>query len=276
MSGLLTVDTILVDLGRHQKARVLDGVTFDVAAGEIVGLIGETGSGKSTIARTVLGAVTPTSGTVSVEGTDVGALRGRRRRLWRRGGAVQYIFQDPLRSLDPDHTIAASVGEGLRIARVQRAEVESRVDSALSEVGLDLALRGRRPAELSGGQRQRAAIARALVMRPSLLICDEPVSALDASSRDRVLRTLSDLRSAGDLGMLVISHDIGSLAAIADRILVLHDGVIVESGSTRDLLAHPQHPYTRLLVASVPVIGVAGIDPAERRRLRSAVADATR
>ena len=276
MSGLLTVDTLRVDLGRHQKVRVLDGVTFDVAAGEIVGLIGETGSGKSTIARTVLGAVTPTSGTVSVEGTDVGALRGRRRRLWRRGGAVQYIFQDPLRSLDPDHTIAVSVGEGLRIARVQRAEVESRVDSALSEVGLDLALRGRRPAELSGGQRQRAAIARALVMRPSLLICDEPVSALDASSRDRVLRTLSDLRSAGDLGMLVISHDIGSLAAIADRILVLHDGVIVESGSTRDLLAHPQHPYTRLLVASVPVIGVAGIDPAERRRLRSAVADATR
>jgi peptide/nickel transport system ATP-binding protein len=113
-------------------------------------------------------------------------------------------------------------------------------------------------------------------MRPSLLICDEPVSALDASSRDRVLRTLTDLRSAGDLGMLVISHDIGSLAAIADRILVLHDGVIVESGSTRDLLAHPQHPYTRRLVASVPVIGVAGIDPAERRRLRSAVADATR
>lgn len=276
MSGLLTVDTLRVDLGRHQKVRVLDGVTFDVAAGEIVGLIGETGSGKSTIARTVLGAVTPTSGTVSVEGTDVGALRGRRRRLWRRCGAVQYIFQDPLRSLDPDHTIAVSVGEGLRIARVQRAEVESRVDSALSEVGLDLALRGRRPAELSGGQRQRAAIARALVMRPSLLICDEPVSALDASSRDRVLRTLSDLRSAGDLGMLVISHDIGSLAAIADRILVLHDGVIVESGSTRDLLAHPQHPYTRLLVASVPVIGVAGIDPAERRRLRSAVADATR
>lgn len=276
MSGLLDVDDLRVDLGRHAKIRVLNGVTFDVGAGEIVGLIGETGSGKSTIARTILGAVTPASGTVTVEGTDVGSLRGRRRRLWRRGGAVQYIFQDPLRSLDPDHTIAVSVGEGLRIARVRRAEVESRVDSALSEVGLDLALRGRRPAELSGGQRQRAAIARALVMRPSLLICDEPVSALDASSRDRVLRTLSDLRSAGDLGMLVISHDIGSLAAIADRILVLHDGVIVESGSTRDLLADPQHPYTRLLVASVPVIGVAGIDSAERRRLRSAVADATR
>lgn len=276
MSGLLDVDDLRVDLGRHAKIRVLNGVTFDVGAGEIVGLIGETGSGKSTIARTILGAVTPASGTVTVEGTDVGSLRGRRRRLWRRGGAVQYIFQDPLRSLDPDHTIAVSVGEGLRIARVRRAEVESRVDSALSEVGLDLALRGRRPAELSGGQRQRAAIARALVMRPSLLICDEPVSALDASSRDRVLRTLSDLRSAGDLGMLVISHDIGSLAAIADRILVLHDGVIVESGFTRDLLADPQHPYTRLLVASVPVIGVAGIDSAERRRLRSAVADATR
>lgn len=276
MSGLLTVDSLRVDLGRYQKVRVLDGVSFEIRAGEIVGLIGETGSGKSTIARTILGAVAPASGTVTVEGTDVGALRGRRRRLWRRGGAVQYIFQDPLRSLDPDHTIAVSVGEGLRIGRVRASAVDSRVTRALLDVGLDQSLRCRRPVELSGGQRQRAAIARALVMRPSLLICDEPVSALDASSRDRVLRTLTDLRTTGDIGMLVISHDIGSLAAIADRILVLHDGVIVESGPTRDLLADPQHPYTRLLVASVPVIGVAGIDSAERHRLRSAVAAATR
>jgi len=276
MNALLTVAALRVDLGRHQKVRVLDGVSFEVGAGEIVGLIGETGSGKSTIARTILGAVTPAAGTVTVEGTDIGALRGRRRRLWRRGGAVQYIFQDPLRSLDPDHTIAVSVGEGLRIGGVRRSEVARLVDVALSDVGLDPVLRGRRPAELSGGQRQRAAIARALVMGPSLLVCDEPVSALDASSRDRVLRTLTDLRTTGDLGMLVISHDIGSLAAISDRILVLHDGVIVESGPTRDLLADPQHPYTRLLVASVPVIGVAGIDAAERRRLRNAVADATR
>ena len=276
MSALLTVDALRVDLGRHQKVRVLDGVSFEIGAGEIVGLIGETGSGKSTIARTILGAVAPASGTVTVEGTDIGALRGRRRRLWRRGGAVQYIFQDPLRSLDPDHTIAVSVGEGLRIGRARRSEVARRVDLALSDVGLEPVLRSRRPAELSGGQRQRAAIARALVMGPSLLICDEPVSALDASSRDRVLRTLTDLRTTGDLGMLVISHDIGSLAAISDRILVLHDGVIVESGPTRNLLADPQHPYTRLLVASVPVIGVAGIDSAERRRLRSNVADATR
>jgi ABC-type glutathione transport system ATPase component len=276
MSGLLTVDSLRVDLGRHHKVRVLDGVSFEVRAGEVVGLIGETGSGKSTIARTILGAVAPASGTVTVQGTDVGILRGRRRRLWRRTGAVQYIFQDPLRSLDPDQTIAVSVGEGLRIGRARGPEVESRVNGALSDVGLDQSLRGRRPAELSGGQRQRAAIARALVMRPSLLICDEPVSALDASSRDRVLRTLTDLRTTGDLGLLVISHDIGSLAAIADRILVLHDGVIVESGTTRDLLADPQHPYTRLLVASVPVIGVAGIASTERHRLRSAVAAATR
>jgi ABC-type glutathione transport system ATPase component len=276
MSGLLTVDSLRVDLGRHHKVRVLDGVSFEVRAGEVVGLIGETGSGKSTIARTILGAVAPASGTVTVQGTDVGILRGLRRRLWRRTGAVQYIFQDPLRSLDPDHPIAVSVGEGLRIGRARGPEVESRVNGALSDVGLDQSLRGRRPAELSGGQRQRAAIARALVMRPSLLICDEPVSALDASSRDRVLRTLTDLRTTGDLGLLVISHDIGSLAAIADRILVLHDGVIVESGPTRDLLADPQHPYTRLLVASVPVIGVAGIASTERHRLRSAVAAASR
>jgi ABC-type glutathione transport system ATPase component len=276
MSGLLTVDSLRVDLGRHHRVRVLDGVSFEVGAGEVVGLIGETGSGKSTIARTVLGAVAPASGTVTVRGTDVGTLRGRRRRLWRRNGAVQYIFQDPLRSLDPDHTVAQSVGEGLRIGRVPGPEVESRVSRALADAGLDQSLRGRRPAELSGGQRQRAAIARALVMRPSLLICDEPVSALDASSRDRVLRTLTDLRTTGDLGVLVISHDIGSLAAISDRILVLHGGAIVESGPTRDLLADPQHPYTRLLVASVPVIGVAGIDSNERHRLRSAVAAATR
>lgn len=270
---LLDVTGLSVDLGRAPRVRVLDDVSLRVRAGEVVGVVGESGSGKTTLARAILRAVPTAAGGIAVEDRDVTALRGRALRRWRRAGVAQYVFQDPLRSLDPGVTIFDSVAEGPRIAGRPRAEVTARVDAALAEVGLDAALAGRRPGELSGGQRQRAAIARALAVDPRLLILDEPVSALDAASRDRVVRSLIRLRDErrDSLGMLVISHDIGSLAALSDRLVVLYRGRIVEDGLTRQVVRAPQHPYTRLLISSVPLIGVEAPDREERASLRALV-----
>lgn len=270
---LLDVTGLSVDLGRAPRVRVLDDVSIRVRAGEVVGVVGESGSGKTTLARAILRAVPAAAGNIAVEGRDVTALRGRALRQWRREGVAQYVFQDPLRSLDPAVTVFDSVAEGPRIAGRSRAEVSARVNAALAEVGLDEALARRLPGALSGGQRQRAAIARALAVDPRLLILDEPVSALDAASRDRVVRSLIRLRDErrDSLGMLVISHDIGSLAALSDRLVVLYRGRIVEDGLTRQIVRSPQHPYTRLLISSVPLIGVEAPDREERATLRALV-----
>ncbi len=250
---VLELDRVSVDFGR---VRVLDGVSLTVRPGEVVGVVGESGSGKTTLARTVLRAVAPAEGSVSVAGRDITRLRGAALRAWRRSGAAQYVFQDPLRSLDPAVSVADSIVEGLRIARVPRADAARRRTAALEAVGLDEELIARLPSGLSGGQRQRAAIARALVVEPRLLVLDEPVSALDAASRDRVVQALIALRNqrGSDLAMLVISHDIGSLAAMSDRLVVLNRGRIVEDGLTRRVVAQPEHPYTRRLIESVPLI----------------------
>ena len=259
MSAQPTIDSVLhldglsVDFG---PVRVLDGISLTVRAGEVVGVVGESGSGKTTLARTVLRAVAPAEGRVNVAGRDVTRLRGTALRAWRRSGTVQYVFQDPLRSLDPAVTVADSIVEGLRIARVPGSDAARRRAAALGAVGLDDELIARLPAGLSGGQRQRAAIARALVVEPRLLVLDEPVSALDAASRDRVVQALIALRDqrGSDLAMLVISHDIGSLAAMSDRLVVLNRGRVVEDGPTRRVVAQPEHPYTRRLIDSVPLI----------------------
>ena len=232
--------------------RVLDGVDLDARAGEILGVIGETGSGKTTLARAVVGLAPVTGGRITVDGEDRTALRGRALRLARRGGAVQYMFQDPLRSLDPDLTVRQLVGEPLAVARLPRADREPRVLDALDRVGLDRALAGRTPGRLSGGQRQRVALARAIVTRPRLLIADEPVSALDASNRNHVLRLLDTLRRELGLAVVVISHDLDSLAGVADRVAVLYRGHLVEHGPAEAVLTDPQHPYTALLAASAP------------------------
>jgi len=277
MTALLEVEDLSVDLGRAPRVRVLHDVSLRVRPGEVVGVVGESGSGKTTLARAILRAVDASTGRIVVQGREVQALRGRRLRDWRRAGAAQYVFQDPLRSLDPGVRVVDSVAEGLRIAGVPRDEAAARVTAALAAVGLSDELARRRPAELSGGQRQRIAIARALAVEPRLLILDEPVSALDAASRDRVIRALIGLRDAaagrGDdaLGMLVISHDIGSLAAVSDRLVVLYRGRVVEDGLTRDVVSSPRHPYTRLLISSVPLIGVDAPDRAERTALRALV-----
>ncbi|MDT0158740.1 ABC transporter ATP-binding protein [Microbacterium sp. ARD32] len=252
---VLEVKDLAVDYG---SVRVLDGLSLSLRAGQVVGVVGESGSGKTTLAKTVLRTVEVAQGRVLVGGEDITRLRGAGLRRWRRAGAVQYVFQDPLRSLDPGVRVTDSIAEGLRIAGVPAAAAKERFDAAVQAVDLDAELLERLPAGLSGGQRQRVAIARALVVQPRLLVLDEPVSALDAASRDRVVQSLIALRRARgqELGMLVISHDIGSLAALSDRLVVLHHGRIVENGPTAQVVAKPQHPYTRRLIESVPVIDV--------------------
>ncbi|KRC53591.1 MULTISPECIES: ABC transporter ATP-binding protein [unclassified Nocardioides] len=230
---------------------------LDVRPGEIVGIVGETGSGKTTLARATVGLVAPAAGTIAFAGSDVGGLRGRARRAFRRSGQVQLVFQDPLRSLDPDLTIGEIVREPLDIAgTLSRAERQERVVESLRLVGLDPdAVLARHPRQLSGGQRQRASLARAISTRPRLLFCDEPVSALDVSNRNLVLNLLDQLRRDLDLAVVIIAHDLSSLAGIADRVAVFYRGRIVEQGPIRDVLEDPAHPYTALLTASAPSIG---------------------
>ncbi|CAN5129511.1 N/A [soil metagenome] len=275
--GLLRVSGLDVTLGRgRRRSPVLHGVDLAVDRGEIVGLIGETGSGKTTLARSVLGSVTPMAGSVLVDGVDVTALDAGERRALRRRGTVQYVFQDPLLSLDPDLTAGQSVAEGLRIRGGRDAPaVAAAVDAALGAVGLDPSLGARHPADLSGGQRQRVAIARALVLDPHLLLCDEPVSALDAANRIQVLDLLCLLRDERDLGVLFISHDLGSVAGIADRIVVLYRGRVVEEGPTARVILEPQHPYTRLLLGSAPTLSGGEADRGRRQELRRLLAAET-
>ena len=253
---LLAVESVDVTLGHGWRAnQVLSGVDLDVWPGEIVGLVGETGSGKTTLARTVVGLVHPRRGRILFEGLPISALRRGALRAQRRRGDVQLVFQDPLRSLDPDLTVAEIVAEGLTIrGETDRGEIRQRVTSALEKVGLDATVLERTPGQISGGQRQRVSIARALAVEPRLLICDEPVSALDASTRNYVLRLLEELRTSLGLAIVIISHDLSSLAGIADRIVVLYRGRIVEDGPVDRVFATPLHPYTALLMASAPSV----------------------
>jgi ABC-type glutathione transport system ATPase component len=253
---------------RRRRRRALHGVSLSVQRGEALGLIGETGSGKSTLARAVLGLVQPSAGRIVVDGEDVTRYTARRRRALRRRGVVQYVFQDPLRSLDPDLTVVESLLEPLLVQGLGRAQALARVRSYLPRVRLDEGLLERLPGELSGGQRQRVAVARALVPEPSLVILDEPVSALDAANRVQVLRIVQELRDAG-VALVFISHDLGSVAGVADRIAVLYQGELVETGSARDVLTSPQHAYTRLLVGSVPTLRGGAADRGQRHALRA-------
>jgi oligopeptide/dipeptide ABC transporter ATP-binding protein len=259
---LLAVENLDVVLGRGWQANhVLSQVDLKIWPGEIVGLVGETGSGKTTLARTVVGLIRPKKGRVVFDGIEISRLRGAARRRERRSGRVQLVFQDPLRSLDPDLTVAAIVGEGLKIrGGLSAGDIEARVVDALAKVGLSSALRPRQPGQLSGGQRQRVSIARALAAEPKLLLCDEPVSALDASNRNYILRLLAELRGSLGLPIVIISHDLSSLAGIADRVVVLYRGRIVEDGPVAQVFTRPRHPYTALLMASAPRVDKSRVD----------------
>ncbi|MER5182488.1 ABC transporter ATP-binding protein [Streptomyces sp. NPDC002896] len=262
-AALLEITGLGVSYGRRavvrgsaRRTRVLADVGLTVRAGEIVGIIGETGSGKTTLARATVGLVRPDAGSIRFDGRDLTALDRRELRDFRRSGRIQYMFQDPLRSQDPDLMVRQIVAEPLAaVGALTRQERAARADEALTLVGLDAAELGERiPGQISGGQRQRVSLARAIVTRPQLLLSDEPVSALDASNRNLVLGLLDRLRRDLGLAVVVISHDLSSLAGIADRVAVLYRGRLVEQGPISEVLEHPRHPYTALLTASAPSV----------------------
>jgi peptide/nickel transport system ATP-binding protein len=258
--------------GRARR-RVLRSIDLTVGRGETVGLIGETGSGKTTLLRAVLGVAPPAAGSIHFDGAEIGALRGHALRDFRRSGRIQYVFQDPLQSLDPDRSVGWSIAEGLRIRGVHdRAAIATRVAAALEAVGLDAAFEARLPRELSGGQRQRVVIARALVVDPALLLLDEPVSSLDAASRTQILELLATLARERGIAQILISHDLGSVAGVTDRVAVLYRGQIVETGATTQLLHEPRHSYTRLLIGSAPTLTDGAADETQRHALRAALA----
>jgi oligopeptide/dipeptide ABC transporter ATP-binding protein len=263
---LLAVDRLRVEYPVRNRPpfRAVDDVCLAVGPGETVGLVGESGSGKTTIANAVLGFAPAVAGTISFDGEDVlGATRDRRRRL---SASLQVVFQDPYSSLNPSRTIGKTLAETLRPhGSPPKAEAGRRVASMLERVGLDPAAAGRYPGQFSGGQRQRIAIARALIVRPRLVICDEPVSSLDLSVQAQVLNLLRGLQDELGVSYLFISHDLAVVQHISKRVVVLYRGRVMEAGPAAAVYYQPAHPYTRALLASAPVP-----DPSLQRARRAA------
>jgi oligopeptide transport system ATP-binding protein len=232
--------------------RAVDGVSFDVKRGETLGLVGESGCGKSTTGRTILQLYKPTAGKVTFEGTDLITLKGEQMRQMRR--KMQMIFQDPYASLNPRMTVAQLVAEPLMVHNVATgAEINQRVEHLLEIVNLNPAFASRYPHEFSGGQRQRIGVARALALQPSFIICDEPISALDVSIQAQVVNLLEELQQQFNLTYLFIAHDLSMVKHISDRVAVMYLGVIVELASRDELYAKPLHPYTQALLSAVPI-----------------------
>jgi oligopeptide transport system ATP-binding protein len=255
-------------LGRStHSVLAVDGVSFEIRSGETLGLVGESGSGKSTTGYAILQLTKPTSGSVRFEGRELIGLRRNELRRTRR--EMQIIFQDPYSSLDARMTVAQIVAEPLRVHRVgDRATQRARVDELLDRVGFDPAHASRYPHEFSGGQRQRIGIARALALSPKLVICDEPVSALDVSIQAQILNLLNDLQETLGLTYLFIAHDLAVVRLMSDRIAVMRAGRIVETGEAEAVYSDPQHPYTKALLAAVPVPDPRRMQ-AERERRRA-------
>jgi peptide/nickel transport system ATP-binding protein len=251
---LLTVEHLVVEYGpTGQRVHAVSDISFDLKRGETLGLVGESGCGKSSLARAVLQLSRPTAGKVVFDGIDLTRQTGERLRQLRR--RVQVIFQDPIASLNPRRRVNDIVAEPLVIAGVgDRQERESRVRAVLKAVGLDPDLVARRwPHEFSGGQCQRISIARALVLEPELLICDEPVSALDVSIRAQILNLLEDMKARYGLTLIFIAHDLAVVKAVSDRVAVMYLGKLCEIGPAEQLFKKPGHPYTALLLAAIPL-----------------------
>lgn len=243
-------------LGPRTVVRAVDDVSLDIGAKETLALVGESGSGKSTVARCVLGLVRPQGGTITYEGSALGPI-DRRPAESQRG--IQMVFQDPGSSLNPRMTIGSIIGEAWRAhpAVAPPGDRREALRRVLADVGLDAGVADRRPSALSGGQQQRVSIARALALRPRLLVCDEAVSALDVSVQSQILRLLVDLKRAHELSVLFITHDLAVVRQIADRVAVMKSGELVESTSADELFTAPSHPYTvDLLRAAYDLEGV--------------------
>ena len=240
-------------LGRHVLLKALDGVSFSLAPGETLGVVGESGCGKSTLARAVLQLIPPTAGEVVWLGRPIQGLGVREMRPLRRD--MQMVFQDPLAALDPRMTVGEIIGEPLDTFMPSLAEAgrKTRVQEMLAKVGLSPHMVNRYPHEFSGGQCQRIGIARAMILNPKLIVCDEPVSALDVSIQAQIVNLLMKLQREFNLSLIVISHDLSVVRHISHRILVLYLGRMMEVASRDELYANPRHPYTQALISAVPI-----------------------
>ncbi|WP_106401068.1 ATP-binding cassette domain-containing protein [Actinocorallia populi] len=247
---------------RARPVEILHGVSLTVGEGETLGLVGESGSGKTTIGRALLGLAEPSGGSVVFAGRDITCLPSKERRALARD--IQVVFQDPYTSLNPSLTIGDILSEPLIVQGATAKDARGKVGELLDRVGLPADAAERLPREFSGGQRQRVAIARALAPEPRLIVCDEPVSALDLSTQARVLDLLIDIQRRTGVAYLFISHDLAVVRHISHRVAVLYRGDLVETGPARKITATPEHPYTRRLVLASPVA-----DPVEQERRRA-------
>jgi len=263
---ILATDNVSRYYSRGRKVvKAVDGVTITVARGRTVAVVGETGSGKSTLGRLLVGLESPTSGSVYFLGQDIGKIKRKERRSFRR--EVQLVFQDPLDSLDPRWSVQRIVAEPLLLyEQGPRRKVQERVDELLSMVGLDTSIRDRRPSELSGGQRQRVGIARAIAPGPRVIVADEPVSALDVSVQAQIANLLVDLQRRLGISYVIIAHGLEVVRYLADEVAVMYLGRVVEVGRNEQVFGQPRHPYTESLLASVP-------RPDPRARLKLKVAN---
>jgi oligopeptide transport system ATP-binding protein len=254
---------ILIDREVDQ-VRAVDGISFSIPRGRTLGLVGESGSGKSTACRAILQLVEPTSGSIRFEDEEIAGYSRRQMRPLRR--QMQMVFQDPYASLNPRKRVGQIVGDPLKRQKVASgSELRTQVQELLERVGLSPEHYNRYPHEFSGGQRQRIGIARAIALKPKLIVADEPVSALDVSIQAQIINLLDDLQDELGLTYLFVAHDIGVVRHISDRIAVMHDGKIVEAGTADQVCEHPKHDYTKKLLAAVPIP-----DPRESRERRQA------
>lgn len=253
MSALVKLDQLTkhFDLGRGQRVHAVDGISLEIQRGETLGLVGESGSGKSSLGKTLMGLHDKTSGSVIYDGEEL-PKHYRAADFQRMASRMQMIFQDPYSSLNPRMTVGEIISEGLRGKPLSKAQKQKTVGEWLEKVGLNAAHASRYPHEFSGGQRQRIGIARALIMSPEFVVCDEPISALDVSVQAQVVNLLNDLKTSMGLTMLFIAHDLSMVRYISDRMAVMYLGALVELGNAKDVYFQPRHPYTEVLIASNP------------------------